>query len=59
MEDLKEDISDATTQLARMIQDSDLRVMTTKYGKAVPKRLRLSPDGWFQVCGESDGGGDI
>ncbi len=41
---------DATSSLSAMIQDSDLRVCTMGYGKAVPKKFRLSPDGWFQVC---------
>ena len=31
------------------IADSDMVVVTPSYSKRVPKKCRLSPDGWFQV----------
>ncbi len=46
---MKEELADATTHLANMIQDSDMRVTTPSYGKSFPKKRKLSPDGWFQV----------
>ena len=49
LSEVEEDIRAATSNLSSMIQDSDLLVKTMGYGKAVPKKLKLSPDGWFQV----------
>lgn len=49
VDELKEEIQSATVNLACMIQDSDMVSFTAPYGKAVPKKFRLSPDGWFQV----------
>ena len=53
MEDLKQELADAAVHLDGMIRDSDLVVVTPSYGKRVPKKCKLSPDGWFQVreCG--------
>jgi carnitine O-palmitoyltransferase 1 len=45
---LEEDLEYSKAHLRQMIADSDLVVIQT-YGKAVPKKCRLSPDGWFQV----------
>ena len=39
-----------TLLLVSQIYDSDLLVTTPGYGKAVPKRCRLSPDGWIQIA---------
>ena len=32
------------------IDDSDLIVMQSPYGKGFPKKCRLSPDGWIQMA---------
>ena len=48
LEGLEEDLEHSKNNLRQMIQDSDLVLIKT-YGKAVPKKCRLSPDGWFQV----------
>ena len=50
LEGLEEDLEESKLHLRQMIADSDLVVIET-YGKAVPKKCRLSPDGWFQVWG--------
>lgn len=50
VEDIQEELAEAQSHLAQMIQDSDLRVISPSYGKAIPKKAKLSPDGWFQVC---------
>ncbi len=47
--EVEEDVRDATSSLSAMIQDSDLLSHLMGYGKAVPKKFKLSPDGWFQV----------
>ena len=39
--------------LLPQINDSDL-VLGKSYGKAIPKKCQLSPDGWFQVSKEHD-----
>ena len=37
------------------IDDSDLLVFRSDYGKKIPKACKLSPDGWLQVsCKEAD-----
>ncbi len=43
------DLKEARENLEGMIADSDLLSVTTSYGKRIPKKCRLSPDGWFQV----------
>lgn len=48
LEGLEEELEHSKNNLRQMIQDSDLVLIKT-YGKAVPKKCRLSPDGWFQV----------
>lgn len=48
LEGLEGELEHSKNNLQQMIQDSDL-VLTKTYGKAVPKKCRLSPDGWFQV----------
>ena len=45
---LEKELAHSKDNLRQMISDSDLVVIQT-YGKAVPKKCRLSPDGWFQV----------
>ena len=32
------------------MSDSDLYITSPAYGKDVPKKCRLSPDGWFQMA---------
>lgn len=49
VDDLREELNEATAHLANMIKDSDMIVTTPSYGKAFPKKCKLSPDGWFQV----------
>ena len=46
---MKEELAEATAHLGKMIQDSDMTVVTPPYGKCIPKKCKLSPDGWFQV----------
>lgn len=48
LEGLEEELEHSKNNLRQMIQDSDLVLIKT-YGKGVPKKCRLSPDGWFQV----------
>ncbi len=43
------DLKEARENLEGMIADSDLLVATPSYGKRIPKKCHLSPDGWFQV----------
>lgn len=49
VDDIQSDLTEAAIHLSRMTQDSDLRVITPSYGKVIPKKYKLSPDGWFQV----------
>ena len=44
------DLAAAKTNVVEMIKDSDLCAVTPSYSKGFPKKCRLSPDGWFQVC---------
>ena len=48
LEGMQADLEESKANLTRLISDSDLVVMST-YGKAIPKKCKLSPDGWFQV----------
>ena len=48
MDDIKDHLSEAATHLTSMINNSDL-VTVSSYGKSLPKKLKLSPDGWIQV----------
>ena len=48
LEGLEEELDKSKSNLRQMISDSDMVVVKT-YGKLVPKKCRLSPDGWFQV----------
>ncbi len=43
------DLKEARENLGGMIADSDLLSVKPSYGKRIPKKCRLSPDGWFQV----------
>ena len=45
---MEDDLQESKSNLTSLISDSDLVVITT-YGKSVPKKCSLSPDGWFQV----------
>ena len=49
LDGIKDDLKEAKESIVRMIDDSDLVVISTSYGKRFPKKVRLSPDGWFQV----------
>lgn len=46
---MEDDLQESKSNLTSLISDSDLVVVTT-YGKSVPKKCNLSPDGWFQVA---------
>ena len=43
------ELAEAKTNVAEMIVDSDLAVVSPGYGKSFPKSVKLSPDGWYQV----------
>jgi carnitine O-palmitoyltransferase 1 len=49
LEGLEEELEQSKANLFQMIADSDLIIMTT-YGKEIPKKCKLSPDGWFQMA---------
>lgn len=49
LQDFENDLAESRTNLQNMIADSDLLSITPSYGKGVPKKCKLSPDGWFQV----------
>ncbi|XP_019849708.1 PREDICTED: carnitine O-palmitoyltransferase 1, muscle isoform-like isoform X1 [Amphimedon queenslandica] len=50
LESFTDDLSRSKDHLRSMIADSDLVVVCPSYGKSVPKKCRLSPDGWFQMA---------
>ena len=49
LDGFQDDLKEARENLEGMIADSDLLMITPSYGKRIPKKCRLSPDGWFQV----------
>lgn len=44
------ELAEAKTNVAEMIVDSDLAVVSPGYGKSFPKSVKLSPDGWYQYA---------
>ncbi|XP_003384970.2 PREDICTED: carnitine O-palmitoyltransferase 1, liver isoform-like isoform X2 [Amphimedon queenslandica] len=50
VDDLKDELAKAKENLRNMVSDSDLHIISPAYGKDVPKKCRLSPDGWFQMA---------
>ena len=60
LDGFQENLIESKQKLREMIADSDLLIITPSYGKRVPKKCNLSPDGWFQVrtymCGISEPG---
>lgn len=49
LEGFEKDLEESKEHLRQMIANSDLIVFQT-YGKSIPKKCRLSPDGWFQMA---------
>ena len=50
LDGFQENLTESKQILREMIADSDLLIVTPSYGKRIPKKCNLSPDGWFQVC---------
>ena len=50
LDNFTEELAAAKANNVDMIRDSDLVCVTPSYSKGFPKKCKLSPDGWFQVC---------
>lgn len=49
LQDFQEDLKEAKENMKTLIESSDLVVFKADYGKGVPKKAKISPDGWIQM----------